>query len=45
MTKREILEEALKIFDKHFPSEKNTKKSEKIRIVKFFLRLHELGAK
>ena len=45
MTKKELLEDALKIFDKHFPREKSTKKSEKVRIVKFFLRLHELGAK
>ena len=43
MTNKAIMEKSLKIFDKHFPKEKNTTIKEKKSIVKFFLELHKLG--
>ena len=43
MTNKAIMEKSLKIFDKHFPKDKNTTMKEKKSIVKFFLELHKLG--
>ena len=43
MTDKVILENSIKIFDKHFPKDKNMKMKEKKSIVKFFLELHKLG--
>ena len=43
MTNKAIMEKSLKIFDKHFPKDKNMQMKEKKSIVKFFLELHKLG--
>ena len=37
---KEIMNEALEIFDKNFPDEKNTPLKEKKRIVRFFFKLN-----
>ena len=38
---KEIMNEALEIFDKNFPNEKNTPLKDKKKIVKFFINLNE----
>ena len=40
---KEIVNKSVKIFDKHFPHDKKMPIKEKEKIVKFFLKLHELG--
>ena len=42
---KEIVNKSIEIFDKHFPHEKKMPIKEKEKIVRFFLKLHELGVK
>ena len=41
----EVMNGALEIFDKHFPTEKNTPLKDKKKIVKFFINLNEFANK
>tara|TARA_R100000995_G_scaffold84235_1_gene62308 strand:- start:490 stop:660 length:171 start_codon:yes stop_codon:yes gene_type:complete len=40
---KEIVNKSIEIFDKHFPHEKKMPIKEKEKIVRFFLKLHDLG--
>ena len=42
---KEVMSGALEIFDKHFPTEKNTPLKDKKKIVKFFINLNEFANK
>ena len=42
---KEVMSGALEIFDKHFPTEKNTPLKDKKKIVNFFINLNEFANK
>ena len=42
---KEVMSGALEIFDKHFPTEKNTPLKDKKKIVKFFINLNDFANK
>lgn len=45
MTNKEIIKKGIELFNNHFPNDKYIKDKEKISLIKFFIKLHELKAK
>ena len=45
MNKKEIIKQAVELYNKHYPNDKHTTKKEKENFVKFFIGLHDLKNK
>lgn len=45
MTNKEIITKGIELFNNYFPNDKHTTNKEKISLIKFFIKLHELKTK
>jgi len=45
MTNKEIIKKGIELFNNHFPEDKHTTDKEKISLIKFFIKLHNLKIK